>query len=215
MMGNRKVSRRDALRAGALGTVGLAAGAGGLSLQALGQGTAAQSPTQGSHHDMITVGQLAPGSFDPTRVPHPVRRRQRSPASHRARCCGSTSSSPRIGRSRWRPGCSTRPGPTTARCPARRSAAPRATGSGSASPTRAATRTASTSTGSTRRAWTAPSSRCTPAGASSTSSTPSRSGFTCITATPCRSSGTSTRASTARSSSIPRRDGRPPTRWSW
>ena len=65
-MSNRKVSRRDALRAGALGTVGLAAGAGGLSLQGLGQSSAAQSPTQGSHHDMITVGQIAPGSFDPT-----------------------------------------------------------------------------------------------------------------------------------------------------
>ncbi|MGH7578993.1 MAG: multicopper oxidase domain-containing protein [Gemmatimonadales bacterium] len=65
-MSNRNVSRRDALRAGALGTVGLAAGAGGLSLQALGQGGAPQSPTHGSHHDMVTVGQLAPGSFDPT-----------------------------------------------------------------------------------------------------------------------------------------------------
>ncbi len=65
-MPDRKVSRRDALRAGALGTVGLAAGAGGLALQGLGQATAAQAPTQGSHHDMITVGELAPGSFDPT-----------------------------------------------------------------------------------------------------------------------------------------------------
>jgi FtsP/CotA-like multicopper oxidase with cupredoxin domain len=65
-MTNRKLSRRDALRAGALGTVGLAAGAGGLSLPALGQGPAAQDTTRGSHHDMMTVGQLAPGSFDPT-----------------------------------------------------------------------------------------------------------------------------------------------------
>ena len=65
-MTNRKLSRRDALRAGALGTVGLAAGTGGLSLPALGQGPAAQDTTRGSHHDMMTVGQLAPGSFDPT-----------------------------------------------------------------------------------------------------------------------------------------------------
>ena len=65
-MSNRKVSRRDALRAGALGTVGLAAGAGGISLQALGQDAAPQSPTHGSHHDMVTVGQITPGSFDPT-----------------------------------------------------------------------------------------------------------------------------------------------------
>ena len=65
-MTNRKLSRRDALRAGAIGTVGLAAGAGGLSLPALGQGPATQDTTRGSHHDMMTVGQLAPGSFDPT-----------------------------------------------------------------------------------------------------------------------------------------------------
>ena len=65
-MPDRKVSRRDALRAGALGTVGLAAGAGGISLQALGQASATRSPTQESHHDMVTVGQIAPGSFDPT-----------------------------------------------------------------------------------------------------------------------------------------------------
>ena len=65
-MTDRKLSRRDALRAGALGTVGLAAGTGGLSLPALGQGPAAQDTTRGSHHDMMTVGQLAPGSFDPT-----------------------------------------------------------------------------------------------------------------------------------------------------
>jgi FtsP/CotA-like multicopper oxidase with cupredoxin domain len=64
-MTNRRLSRRDALRAGALGTVGLAAGAGGLSRPALGQAPAVQDTTRGSHHDMMTVGQLAPGSFDP------------------------------------------------------------------------------------------------------------------------------------------------------
>ena len=65
-MSKRKLSRRDALRAGALGTVGLAAGTGGLSLQALGQTPQGQASSRGTHHDMVTVGQLAPGSFDPT-----------------------------------------------------------------------------------------------------------------------------------------------------
>jgi len=46
-MTDRKLSRRDALRAGALGTVGLAAGAGGLSLPALSQAPAAQDTTRG------------------------------------------------------------------------------------------------------------------------------------------------------------------------
>jgi anaerobic selenocysteine-containing dehydrogenase len=47
-MSNRKLSRRDALKAGALGTVGLAAGSGGLSLGALGQ--AAKTPPQQTHN---------------------------------------------------------------------------------------------------------------------------------------------------------------------
>ena len=55
-MTHRKLSRRDALRAGALGTVGLATGAGGLSIQAVGQAPPAQDTTRGSHHDMMTVG---------------------------------------------------------------------------------------------------------------------------------------------------------------
>jgi FtsP/CotA-like multicopper oxidase with cupredoxin domain len=59
----RPLSRRDLLRAGALGTVGLAAGTGALAFPAPAQ----QVPEQrGSHHDMVTVGQLAPGSFDPS-----------------------------------------------------------------------------------------------------------------------------------------------------
>ena len=65
-MTDRKVSRRDLLKAGALGTMGLAAGGGAASLPALVQGDTARAQAHGSHHDMVTVGQLAPGSFDPT-----------------------------------------------------------------------------------------------------------------------------------------------------
>jgi FtsP/CotA-like multicopper oxidase with cupredoxin domain len=64
-MSERKVSRRDVLKAGALGTVGLATGGGAASLPALVQGDTTQAQTRESHHDMVTVGQLAPGSFDP------------------------------------------------------------------------------------------------------------------------------------------------------
>ena len=63
-MSRHSVSRREALKAGALGTMGMVAGASAIGATA---GRAAQgSPTQSSHHDMATVGQLAPGSFDPT-----------------------------------------------------------------------------------------------------------------------------------------------------
>jgi FtsP/CotA-like multicopper oxidase with cupredoxin domain len=65
-MSDRKLSRRELLKAGALGTVGLAAGGGAASQPALVQGDSAGPQTHGSHHDMVTVGQLAPGSFDPT-----------------------------------------------------------------------------------------------------------------------------------------------------
>jgi hypothetical protein len=65
-MTRRKVSRRELLKAGALGTVGLATGGGAVSLPALAQGDTTQARTRESHHDMVTVGQLAPGSFDPT-----------------------------------------------------------------------------------------------------------------------------------------------------
>ena len=54
-----------------------------------------------------------------------------------------------------------------------------------------------------------------PGRASSTSSMPSRSACTCTTATLSPSSGTSTRVSTARSSWIRARGVRRPTRWSW
>ncbi|HYC33418.1 MAG TPA: multicopper oxidase domain-containing protein [Gemmatimonadales bacterium] len=59
----RALSRRDLLRAGALGTVSLAAGTGALALPVPAQQAA---EPRGSHHDMATVGQLAPGSFDPS-----------------------------------------------------------------------------------------------------------------------------------------------------
>ncbi|MDQ3426386.1 MAG: multicopper oxidase domain-containing protein [Gemmatimonadota bacterium] len=62
----RNISRREALRAGALGTVGLAAGSSALVLPLSAQGDGTQPPAHASHHDMVTVGQLAPGSFDPT-----------------------------------------------------------------------------------------------------------------------------------------------------
>src|SRR5687768_4866251 len=66
-MSDQAMTRRDLLKAGALGTVGIAAAGSVLAIPGLGQGKsdpAAQG--QASHHDMMTVGQLAPGSFDPT-----------------------------------------------------------------------------------------------------------------------------------------------------
>ena len=65
-MSGRKLSRREVLKAGALSTVGLATGGGAASLPALVKGDTLQSPARESHHDMVTVGQLAPGSFDPS-----------------------------------------------------------------------------------------------------------------------------------------------------
>jgi FtsP/CotA-like multicopper oxidase with cupredoxin domain len=64
MSADRRLTRRELLRAGAIGTVGLATGGAALSLPALAQDQAVDT-THGSHHDMVTVGQLAPGSFDP------------------------------------------------------------------------------------------------------------------------------------------------------
>ncbi len=64
-MTNRKLSRREAIKAGALGTVGLATGVGA-TLASPVPGLPVQGDAHGSHHDMVTVGQLAPGSFDPT-----------------------------------------------------------------------------------------------------------------------------------------------------
>jgi FtsP/CotA-like multicopper oxidase with cupredoxin domain len=64
MSADRRLTRRELLRAGAIGTVGLATGGAALSLPALAQDPAGDT-AHGSHHDMVTVGQLAPGSFDP------------------------------------------------------------------------------------------------------------------------------------------------------
>ena len=63
---DRSLTRRDLLRAGALGTVGLAAGGSVLALPGLGQSEAGPVQDHASHHDMMTVGKLAPGSFDPS-----------------------------------------------------------------------------------------------------------------------------------------------------
>src|SRR3990170_4764204 len=62
---DRSLTRRDLLRAGALGTVGLAAGGSVLALPGLGQSSAGPAQDHATHHDMMTVGKLAPGSFDP------------------------------------------------------------------------------------------------------------------------------------------------------
>ena len=173
LMSNRKLSRRDAAcRAGAS-----APSASPPARAALASGAgqpAAQAPDRtGSHHDMVTVGQLAPGSFDPDRVPHPLRHRQGLPPAVGPDAAGVRAGG---GGSRDRGGaraCSTRRGPTTARCRAPPSAAPRATGSASASPTRAATRTASTSTASIPSNMDGAFEPVHPGAASSTSSTPS------------------------------------------
>jgi FtsP/CotA-like multicopper oxidase with cupredoxin domain len=65
-MSEQSMTRRDLLRVGALGTVGLAAGGSVLALPGLAQGDKGAAQGQASHHDMMTVGQLTPGSFDPT-----------------------------------------------------------------------------------------------------------------------------------------------------
>ena len=65
-MSEPSLSRRELLKAGALGTVGLAAGGTVLALPGLAQGVAPGAQAQASHHDMMTVGQLAPGTPDPT-----------------------------------------------------------------------------------------------------------------------------------------------------
>ena len=60
------LTRRDLLRAGALGTVGLAAGGSVLALPGIGQDNGKAAQGQASHHDIMTVGQLAPGTANPT-----------------------------------------------------------------------------------------------------------------------------------------------------
>ena len=60
---NRRLTRRQLLAAGAIGGVGLATGGSALALQSK-SGTPA-TPLS-THHDMMAVGELRPGSFDPT-----------------------------------------------------------------------------------------------------------------------------------------------------
>jgi FtsP/CotA-like multicopper oxidase with cupredoxin domain len=63
----RGVSRREAIRAGLLGTAGLAAAGGALSIQrtAVAQSSASSATVGNHHHDMMAVGELRPGNFDP------------------------------------------------------------------------------------------------------------------------------------------------------
>ena len=77
----RRLSRRELLKAGTLGTVGLAAAAGAMTLPALGRlqaqdrdalphGAAGHSdslPSHATHDQMNTVGDLAADSYNPTR----------------------------------------------------------------------------------------------------------------------------------------------------
>ena len=166
---------------------------------------------QSTHHDMLAVGELrAPGAFDPNaflthfdtghvpRLPsgQVLREYELWRTESRSR------SPPASSFPAWTYNGQV-PGPTIRCTEGDRMRV--------ASSTQRRTPTASTSTASTRRhGRRARRQRCR-AGrrASSTSSTPSRSGCTSITATPFRSSATSTRASTARSSST-RQAPRPP-----
>ena len=67
----RLLTRRELLKAGALGTAGLAAAGTAFALQPQAAPTPGapvpdSASRHGSHHDMMTVGELTPGSFDPT-----------------------------------------------------------------------------------------------------------------------------------------------------
>ena len=61
---DRSLTRRDLLKAGALGTVGLAAGGSVLALPGLVQSNADPAQPQASHHDMMTVGKLAGSKYE-------------------------------------------------------------------------------------------------------------------------------------------------------
>src|SRR5690349_5280690 len=64
----RRLSRRDLLKAGAMGTVGLATAGGAFALQGPSvpqvQGAGGHIS---SHHDMVAIGELRAGGFDPTK----------------------------------------------------------------------------------------------------------------------------------------------------
>src|SRR5690606_32806504 len=59
---HQPISRRRLLAAGALGGVGLATGGSAVALQ---EARSAIPLDHSSHHDMIAVGDIAPGAFDP------------------------------------------------------------------------------------------------------------------------------------------------------
>ena len=63
---DRAVSRRQAIRTGLIGTAGLAAAGGALAIQksAIAQDPDSAAPPR-HHHDMMAVGELRPGHFDP------------------------------------------------------------------------------------------------------------------------------------------------------
>jgi len=60
---DKKLTRRQLLAAGAIGGVGLATGGSALALQSSGPKSTTPPST---HHDMMSVGDLRPGSFDPS-----------------------------------------------------------------------------------------------------------------------------------------------------
>lgn len=65
--GTRRFTRREAIRTGAIGAVGLGAAGGalGLPLRAI-QGVDPRHQEGGSHHDMAVVGELKTRTFDPS-----------------------------------------------------------------------------------------------------------------------------------------------------
>ena len=133
-MMDRSLTRRDLLRVGTLGTAGLAAGGSFLAIPGLGQSDASQSQDHVTHHDMMTVGKLAPGSFDPNAfLTHfDTGNVSRLPSGQVLREYELVA---KTARSRLPPGSSIRRGPTTDKYPAPPFAAPRATGFGFGSST--------------------------------------------------------------------------------
>ena len=117
----------------------------------------AASDHRRAHGAMITVGEVdnARNGFDPTAMLTDWDTGTVSTLARRAHAADLRGRRPRTRRSRSRRASCSRPGPTTAACPARRCAPPKATGCGSSSGTTARTRIRCISTASMRRAWTA------------------------------------------------------------
>jgi manganese oxidase len=61
-----QLSRRDLIKVGALSTVGLAAGGSAFALGNKNPAAPQQGTGSESHHQMVTMGELQAGSFDPT-----------------------------------------------------------------------------------------------------------------------------------------------------